>query len=130
MIRKLIVGVVACSLVGGCGEQASVSGPGLKSQGRYAGIGTYTAGRLWAELADSSATSSATPDDASARLADDDQIIVVVDSHTGEVRQCGNYSGVCVAMSPWLKARSPVPAPVKLNRHAADLAAADEAAAK
>ena len=126
MMGRVIVVMIVCGLVCGCGQQDSVAGPGLKGQGRYAGIGTYTVGRLWSEMADSSAS----PDAAAARLSDDDQVIVVVDSHTGEVRQCGNYSGVCVTLNPWSNGRSLVPAPAKLNQHAADLAAADEAAAK
>jgi hypothetical protein len=37
------------------------------------------------------------------RLKDDQQVIVVVDTRTGELRQCGNMSGVCVGMNPWSK---------------------------
>ncbi len=36
-----------------------------------------------------------------AGLADDEQVIVVVDSDTGEIRQCGALSGYCVGMRPW-----------------------------
>lgn len=66
-------------------------------------------------------------DAAAAKLEDDKHIIVVVDSHTGEVRQCGDFSGVCVAMNPWAREGSRSATPVKLKKHAADLAAEDEA---
>jgi hypothetical protein len=59
-------------------------------------------------------------DPKAAGLADDSEIIVVLDSLTGEVRQCGNRSGRCLAMNPW---RSPAAtAPAALDKHAADLA--------
>ncbi len=35
-----------------------------------------------------------------AGLADDEQVIVVVDSDTGEIRQCGALSGYCVGLRP------------------------------
>ncbi len=53
--------------------------------------------------------------------------IVVIDSHTGEVRQCGDYSGFCVTMNPWTGQGSRVEAPVKLKNHAADVQAEDQA---
>jgi hypothetical protein len=69
-------------------------------------------------------------DPAAARIADDEHVIVVVDSHTGEVRQCGDYSGACIAMNPWARNGSPNAAPIRLTKHAADLAAEDEANAQ
>ena len=41
--------------------------------------------------------------------------IVVVDSQTGEIRQCGNLSGHCIGMNPWLP-RSGRAAPVDSMR--------------
>lgn len=38
-----------------------------------------------------------------ARLSDDEHVVVVVDSLTGEIRQCGDLSGYCVGMNPWAK---------------------------
>jgi hypothetical protein len=43
------------------------------------------------------------------------------------VRQCGDYSGVCVAMNPWAGQGSRSATPVKLKKHAADLAAENHA---
>ena len=121
-ISALSILATGC-LLSGCGQQGAVSGPGPKSQGRYAGIGTYDAGRLWGQMAGIEAPTDA----AAAKLEDDEHIIVVIDSHTGEVRQCGDYSGVCVAMNPWAGQGARSATPVKLKKHAADLAAEDQA---
>ena len=124
-MRKLALGSLAmASFLSGCGDAADdVGDAGPKSPGRYAGIGTYDAGRLWGQMAGVEAPS----DPAAARLEDDEHVIVVIDSHTGEVRQCGDYSGVCVAMNPWTGQGSRNAAPVELKKHAADLAAEDQA---
>lgn len=121
-MRALTMAITAASLLlASCGDQAAAPGAGPRSPGRYAGIGTFDAGRLWAEMADAKEPSDA----AAATVADDEHVIVVVDSHTGEIRQCGDHSGVCVTMNPWSTGSSPVGAPVKLKQHAADLIAAD-----
>lgn len=112
--------IVGCALSGCNGQESAMGTTGPKSQGRYAGIGTFDAGRLWAEI---TATDPADP--AAAKIADDEHVIVVVDSHTGEVRQCGDHSGYCVSMNPW-SGGAPAAAPVKLKKHAADLEAEDE----
>jgi len=90
--------------------------------GRYQSAGLYMPSRLWTQLADAE-SGPAKPgapkpaiDPASATLNDDGQIIVVVDSATGEVRQCGNLSGRCVRLNPW--ARTNVP--IALTKHEAD----------
>ena len=119
----LAVVMAACGLSGCGSSEGAFTDSAPESPGRYSGIGTYEAGRLWAQMAGVEAPS----DPAAAKLEDDDQIIVVVDSHTGEVRQCGNYSGVCVTTNPWTGQGSPNAAPVKLAKHAADLAAEDQA---
>lgn len=104
--------LVASLALPGC-DQAPATNYASHDGGRYQGIGTYPAGRVWPHQ-------SGVPqprDRAAATIADDEQIIVTVDSRTGEVRQCGNMSGHCVASNPWA-GRS---APVGLLRHAADL---------
>jgi hypothetical protein len=116
--------MLAGLVLSGCNRPEGATAPGAKSPGRYAGIGTFASDRLWAHR-----DGVADPKEpAAARLADDTQIIVVLDSHTGEVRQCGNHSGYCVTMNPW--ATAPATAPVKLKKHAADLEAEDQAATK
>ena len=87
-----------------------------KDQGRYSGIGTFEAGRLWSQI-----KRPVTGTDDKARLDDDEHVIVVVDTHSGEIRQCGDHSGFCVKMNPWSN-DSAVPAtPVSLEKHAAQL---------
>jgi hypothetical protein len=70
-------------------------------RGRYAGVGVYTPGEPWARQ---SAPAPASP--AAAKLADDEAVIVVIDSRSGEVRACGDLSGHCVRMNPWIAARA------------------------
>lgn len=117
-MRASMIGVLAIGcLLSGCGREGAMSGPGPKSEGRYAGIGTFDAGRLWEQMA----SATAPTDPAMAKLEDDEHVIVVIDSHTGEVRQCGDHSGFCVTMDPWAAQGSRSAAPVKLKKHAADL---------
>ncbi len=81
---------------------------------RYTGIGIYSPGKLWQEQAN--AQTKTNQDPALAKIADDEHIIVVVDGKTGEVRECGNYSGYCASIQPWSKMVEG--APVKLSKHA------------
>ena len=112
-MRATGIGLLAtCMLLCGCQQSPAAAGP--KSQGRFAGIGMYDAGKLWAQMTGSGSTKDA----AAATIADDEHVIVVLDSHTGEVRQCGDHSGYCVTMNPWTGPRAALP--VKLARHAAD----------
>jgi hypothetical protein len=106
--------VLVGGLLAACSPSLSPSGGGSTS-GRYAGIGVFDTGRLWAQMVRENAPSG--PE--KARIADDEHVIVVVDTHTGEVRQCGDLSGYCISMNPW-NGTKPA-APVKLAKHAADL---------
>lgn len=115
--------LMTCCVLSGCDRSPAPSASGPKSPGRYAGIGVFEAGRLWGQRADAPNPSDA----ATARLEDDEHIIVVIDSHTGEVRQCGDQSGSCVVMNPWAADGPPTLLPAKLKKHASDLAAEDEA---
>jgi hypothetical protein len=127
MRAHLMVLLLAATTVAGCNQDAATNElePMAKSPGRYAGIGTFDAGRLWEQMAGAPTTQDA----AAAKLADDEHIIVVLDSHTGEVRQCGDHSGICVAMNPWTgKGGAPIAAPTRLAKHAADLDAEAEKA--
>jgi hypothetical protein len=110
-MRGLAVSIVPLLLLSACdSEPGAIAG---KSPGRYAGIGTFDAGRLWGLMKD--VPKPADPD--AATIADDEQIVVVIDSYTGEVRQCGNHSGYCVTMNPWSGGADPV----KLELHANQL---------
>jgi hypothetical protein len=53
-----------------------------------------------------------------ARQIDDQAIIVVEDSRTGEVRACGDLTGYCVGMNPWtLPLSAARHAPVAMSEH-------------
>lgn len=112
--------LAAC--LGGCGE-ASEPGHGARHGGRYVGIGIYAPGALWQRMV----AANRSEDAAAATLRDDEQIIVTVDSRTGEVRQCGNLSGHCIRMNPWSGQQA---APVRLTEHAADIDTAENAASE
>jgi hypothetical protein len=111
-------------ILAGCDRHDAVSGSGPKSPGRYAGIGIVEAGRLWSQAAGVPASKNP----AAAKLEDDEHVIIVIDSHTGEVRQCGDHSGYCVAMNPWTGTAPRASTPVKLTKHMVDLIAEDQAA--
>ena len=114
---KAILMTATGVLLASCGRSNAQSD--TVAHGRFLGIGVYSVGQLWSKMVVGSAT-----DAASATTADDEHIIVVVDSQTGEVRECGDYSGVCASFNPWTRALAGQQlAPVKLTKHAADLAA-------
>ena len=105
------VGLAGCH--GGADDQAGVP------RRRFVGIGVFNAGQLWSKMSVNPPLNAS-----SATTADDEHVIVVVDSQTGEVRECGDYSGVCASSNPWTRAiASQQVAPIKLTKHAADLAA-------
>jgi uncharacterized protein YceK len=96
-MRGLFTGlIVVAAMLGGCHGVRSGSGED-GHRGRYAGVGLYGADHGWAHLAGAAEPA----DKAIARTADDTTVIVTVDGATGEIRQCGNYSGHCIAMNPW-----------------------------
>jgi hypothetical protein len=123
-MRAPQLGVLSLTaLVAAC-HASSLPSPTAENRGRYAGIGVFNAGRLWAQMK----SSPISADPAEARLADDEHVIVVVDSHTGEVRQCGDHSGYCIAMNPWTRPQgSNTALPVKLSKHAAEVDAQERA---
>ena len=83
-------------------------------RGRYAGVGIFAPGPGWRRQAGGQAQ---TP--AAAGLMDDEAVIVLVDSRTGEVRSCGDLSGYCVGMNPWRTALAKAQqSPVDLTQHA------------
>ena len=89
--------------------------------GRYAGIGVYSPGVLWAKMV----RTGQPADPVKARTSDDEHVIVVVDSDTGEIRQCGDLSGYCVGMNPWTRTLlQSQTLPASLTAHAAEPAQA------
>lgn len=115
--------LIGAGLLAGCNAPSEV---GARARhGRYAGVGLYPAGDMWSQIAGADRTKAP----AAARLRDDQQVIVVVDTQTGELRQCGNLSGYCVAMNPWVKPLGATQkAPVPLTKHAQQLEAEQDAA--
>lgn len=111
-MRHFALILIASMPLASCNSGAGTS-LGPHRGDRYQGVGIYTPGALW----DRQAAAGPPADAASATLADDEQVIVVVDSQTGEIRQCGNLSGRCIAYNPW----TGTPAPVRLTAHAAEL---------
>jgi hypothetical protein len=122
----IALGLVSLSL-GGCSKSAGAAFGGLGAHGRYQGVGIYSAGQMWAQVAGRDAPK----DSAAAQPADDEQIIVVMDTNTGELRQCGNLSGRCIGMNPWAK---PLPAsqiaPALVAKHADQLSIEIESKAR
>lgn len=128
-MRQLVLIAAALAGLGGCQKAAeSPAGPlfGSGGRGRYLGVGVYSPGRMWAQLVRSE---TPPPDPARATLRDDELVIVVVDSATGELRQCGNLSGYCITMNPWTGAgaQTAPKAPAQLAAHLKDLEAQDAA---
>ena len=108
--------VLLVATLAACGERSDAdAGPG-GHHGRYLGVGTFAAGRIWSQMADYGKAVAA-----AATIADDEHVIVVVDSRTGEIRECGDFSGRCVSFNPWTKGTGGLP--VTLRKHAADLKA-------
>lgn len=116
----MVIGGPACLALSGCQKPGESSGSpfGSSPRGRYLGVAVYAPGRMWEQIA----RTNAPTDPAAATLKDDDQVIVVVDSATGEIRQCGALSGFCTKMNPWTGPG----APTALLKHAQQL---DEARA-
>lgn len=135
-MRAIMLGLMTATLVlGGCkpaavadNEVTSTDDEAPARHGRFAGIGVYAADRGWAHLAGVPAPASK----ASASLRDDSMVIVTVDGATGEIRQCGNYSGHCIALDPWHgtlgpKQQVPVMLDARLDANGNEVAIADDA---
>jgi hypothetical protein len=113
--------------VGGCNRPADGGSASLAHHGRYVGVGIYPVGQMWSQMV----VANASKDTAAAKPNDDEQVVVVVDSNTGELRQCGNLTGYCVGMNPWAKSlMASQVTPVPLAKHAEQLADEAEVATK
>lgn len=116
-------------ILGGCQKKFDEPWSGIfesrAERGHYVAVGIYSPGELWRHLkplgAPESPESDAGASTASSTVAglnDDDRILVVMDSTTGEVRQCGNLSGHCIGFNPWtrpLDASQNAPVPLLKN---------------
>ena len=106
----------AMAILSSCNAEVDATPEGQRGQSRYAGVGVYTTGPLWGKML--GAPNPADP--ATAKITDDEHVIVVVDTRTGEIRQCGDHSGFCVAISPWPAGQSAGTLPAKLSSHGDD----------
>ena len=119
MGRLIVCAAMAVLFMSGCSRPAEDSASGALHHGRFVGVGIYPAGQMWSQVV----AANASKDTAGSNLQDDEQIIVFVDSATGEVRQCGNLSGYCVGMNPWGGTLTTSQnAPLPLAKHANQLA--------
>jgi hypothetical protein len=117
--RIIALAFIAAISLGGCQKSADGLLGNVSHHDRYIGVGTYPAGSMWSQMV----VVHSSEDAAVAKLADDEQVVVVVDSKTGELRQCGNMTGYCVSMNPWAKPlTSTQTAPIRLAKHADELA--------
>lgn len=116
LVLAIAVLFAACTRQGDTPSATGMLQAGAK--GRFVGVGIYEPGAKWTQLKPAAGPAGETPVAANAKsaapqtatraaVADDEQVIVVVDTATGEVRQCGNFSGHCIGYNPW---RTPVAA--------------------
>lgn len=122
-VATVLAVLALTALLAACARKADTSadatGPFSSPQrpGRYLGVGIYNPGQGWSRLVQAQAEPAA----GDARLADDQAIIVVMDSRSGEVRACGDLTGYCIGLNPW---GSPLAdsrrTPVTLTGHADD----------
>jgi hypothetical protein len=107
--------LVAAACLGGCnqatGQWAEGSSP---AHGRYVGVGLYNPTKQWTRMVHAQAPK----DDTEARPVDDQVVIVVADTATGELRACGDLTGYCIGMNPWEHALAASQiAPIQLKAH-------------
>ena len=111
---KIVTITLAVGVLAGCGRGQAVDASG-EAHGRYAGVGLYSPTRAWSRLAANQAPKTPT----TATPLDDQVIIVVEDSRTGELRACGDLTGYCIGMNPWKTALAGAQlAPLNMTQHA------------
>jgi hypothetical protein len=112
------IGAIGAALVCIAGCRQSSTGAwtlgDMGRHGRYVGVGIYGPGRQWTRLV----AAQQPGNKAAARPVDDQAIIVVSDTDTGELRACGDLTGYCIGMNPWKQPLAPSQvAPVALTAH-------------
>lgn len=129
--RALVVVLVAAAAMGGCNKTGGMAeGDGQAAHGRFAGVGVTEAGPHWSRAIVANRPAN---DPGAAKTALDDHVIVMVDTRTGEIRQCGDVSGYCIGektLDPLAQTRavdvSKVPSIEAHDPAASDAAAASE----
>ena len=110
----LTLGASACRKAPAAGADAVQDPSGRAGQNGYVAVGIYTPGAPWRRLVAGSAQTSANT--ALARTADDQAVIVVQNSLTGDIRACGDLTGYCVGTNPWVRRPGQL-TPVSLTDH-------------
>ncbi len=107
--------MLAGAALAGCNLRAiSDEGNQAGHRGRYGAVGLYSPSRQWTRLIGANASK----DPQVAQRIDDQVIIVVQDTATGEVRACGDLTGYCIGMNPWKAALvGGQIAPLRLSKH-------------
>jgi hypothetical protein len=126
--RPLILGLIAAAGLGACKKPAAAwfGGGQPESHGRYQGVGLYSPSQQWTRIVGSQQAK----DTPAAKPIDDQVIVVVEDSVTGEVRACGDLTGYCIGMNPWKSQLTAGQiAPINLTEHVKPPEPADETAA-
>ena len=109
-----LVALLAVLSSGGCKRADWAPIANAAEHGRYLGVGIYGPGKQWTRMVADQTPKS----DAVARPIDDQVIIVVADSQTGELRACGDLTGYCIGMNPWKQQLlSTQIAPIDLTDH-------------
>jgi len=116
-VAAATIALTVLTALAGCHRGAwSGDDAGHGGRGHFAGVGIYQPNLNWTQLAEAPTTNS----QSAAKRVDDQAIVVVVDTNSGEIRACGDLSGYCVAQNPW---RTGLPAsqltPVPMAAHAA-----------
>ena len=128
VMPKAALSILVVLALAGCkrGTAEGFAGDPGHGRGRYAGIGIYAPAAPWTRMV-AAQQANETP---AAKAVDDQAIIVVVDSATGEVRSCGDMTGYCVGMNPW---KTPLAAaqlaPINLTEHVKPIDTAADAVA-
>jgi hypothetical protein len=114
--RLLTCTVALAACLGACKPAPGQWAENSNSQhGRYVGVGLYNPTKQWTHMVHGQAPR----DDTLAKPIDDQVIIVVADSATGELRACGDLTGYCIGMNPWEHALGASQiAPIQLTAHA------------
>jgi hypothetical protein len=113
---KVAILMLAAATLSGCAKGFAWPDGGNASsrRGPYGAVGLYSPSRQWTRLAGVQASR----DPKVAKLVDDQVIIVVQNTATGEVRACGDLTGYCIGMNPWKTALvTDQIAPLRLSEH-------------
>jgi len=111
-LAVVALGASACRRISDA--DAAMDPTGQAGRIGYIAVGIYTPSVVWQRLVEGGAQTQVK--ETSARKVDDQAIIVVQNSRTGDIRACGDMTGYCVGMNPWAKPPGQL-TPVSLTDH-------------